>query len=112
MRATSLLLCVLSLVLPSVFISYYTWSYDKWAAQQGGPVCGNPILAAWLLGALAAALLSCIAVVVGIRALSRVPRPRPARRVVEVYVLGLPFLVILFGWMALATQEWITSHAT
>ena len=104
LHSCSLVVVALSLVLPAGFIAYYSWSFERWAATQKGVVCGMPILAAWGVGALAAALLSSIAVGLGAVAFLRLRRPRPRARVVELSLLALPLLVAgpwfvaLFVW--------------
>jgi len=101
LRFSSLAVVTLSLVLPGAFVAYASWSFEQWAAAQKGGVCGMPLLAAWGVGALAAAFLSVAAVGLGAVAFLRLPRPRPFRRVIELGLLAIPLLVA-GGWFVAA----------
>ena len=105
-RVSSLVLGTLSFIIPPSLVFYFYWRFETWAATQGGAVCGMPILAAFALGALSAAILSGLGLVLGTRAFLQIPRPRPLRRVAELVVVGLPVLAVVLIWLALVISEW------
>jgi hypothetical protein len=93
LRSCSLAVLVLSLLGPIAYVSYFSWRFNQWAETQHGGVCGMPLLGSWGLGLLAMGALSLVAAGLGIAAFVRLPAPRPRRRLVELLLLALPFLL-------------------
>jgi len=97
-RSWSLTLGAASIAIPAAFFTYQQYGFSKWAEQQGGLVCGMPIVAAALISLFAAALLSAGAVGAGLVAFRRIDGPRHWYRLVELGILSLPFVVGLCVW--------------
>ena len=57
--------------------------------------CGNGVFAYIVLGGIAAALLSLVAVVVGGLAYRALPEPRPVRRAWELALLTVPLVCVV-----------------
>lgn len=93
LRTTSWLIGASSLLLPA---AYYFWrlnAFQRWVAQQDGAACGMPMLAAVVLSLAAGALLSIIAAALNGLALRRQTGPRSKLRLLEPFLLSLPFLM-------------------
>ena len=104
LRATSIAVGVLALVVPAAWFFYQQWRFVEWAKTAEGPVCGMPFLAALIGAVLLAAALSFVASCFGVAAFVRLPKPRPKRRLVELLALSLPiwlsgglFLAVIYG---------------
>lgn len=98
LRFWSLALGVASLVVPAAFFGYQQYALSKWAVQQGGLVCGMPVLAAALLAFLVSALLSASAVSIGIAAARRAKRQHHWNRRMELLGLSVPLVVGIYVW--------------
>ena len=92
-RSCSFVVLALSVLAPVAYVSYFSWRFNQWAETQHGGVCGMPLLGAWGLGLLVMGFLSLVAVGLGITAFARLSAPRPRRRLLELLLLALPFLV-------------------
>jgi hypothetical protein len=95
LRYSSLVIAVLSFLLPGAFAVYFTWSFERWAATQGTAACGMPLLGAWMLSTAAAALLSFVAITLGVVAFLQLPHPRPRARLIELGAIALPLLAAI-----------------
>ena len=103
LRSSSIVLAVLSVVLPAAYFAYMDWSFEKWASTQAEGLCGMPIMAAFALSCMMAVLLSLTGLALGVAAFRRLPLPRPRSRLIELGVIGLPLVVcaIFLGAFAL-----------
>ena len=93
LRSCSLAILALSVLAPTAYVSYFSWRFNQWADTQHGGVCGMPLIGIWGLGALVTVFLSLTALGLGIAAFVRLPTPKPRRRVAELLLLALPFLM-------------------
>jgi hypothetical protein len=95
LRGWSWILGALSLV-PLVFAVYENWQFSLWAGerQKGGEfVCGTGFVAMLILCAAAASLISLVALMLGLVGYFSTPKPRQARRVLELFVVGIVFII-------------------
>ena len=92
LRSCSFTALALSVIVPVAYVTYFARSFNQWADAQPYSVCGMPLYAAYGLGLLAMALLSLVAIGLGLTAFVRLSSPRPRRRMAELFLLALPFL--------------------
>lgn len=93
LRSISLLLGALAVILPIAWFVYQQWEFNQWAAKQEGPVCGLPALVAYIGAGFIAVIFSFISVLLGTVAYFRMPKPRPNRRIAELLLLAVPFVL-------------------
>jgi hypothetical protein len=94
MRRTSILFAIASLVIPFGWAYLATTAVYREANAGGRYVCGLPALANFILASLACVIMSVAAFVIGLIAYRRLPSPRPRRRLIEIALLTVPFLVV------------------
>ena len=94
MRRTSIILAIASVVVPFAWAYLVTTGLYREAASKHVYVCGLPALANFILASLACVIMSTSAFVIGLISYRRLPDPRPRRRLIELAVLTLPFLVV------------------
>lgn len=94
MRRASIILAIASLVVPFAWAYVATTAFYREASAGGRYVCGLPALANFLLASVVCLLTSAAAFIVGFVAYRRLPRPRPALRLMEVAALALPSLIV------------------
>ena len=101
----------LSLLLAAIaFIAVPAWAYRQAGATtramtqaHGHSVaCGLPILGIYLFALLVAGIISALALLPGVLAYRALSRPRPAIRLLELAVVGLPLLLALVVAVGLA----------
>lgn len=83
---------VLAYVAPPVWAYFEQLSVYGGAEDQNGYVCGLPMLAIIVLACIGAAVLSGLATLFGTLSFLSLSKPRPRLRIVELVVLGLPFV--------------------
>lgn len=91
------------------FVPVIYWVIENWELslqaearpQAGGFVCGIGGLVLLLACMACAAGLSLSAVALGVLSYSRVPKPRPTSRRIELAVVGHFFVLVLFGYALL-----------
>ena len=93
MRRTSIILGIASVVVPFASAYLVTTGLYREAASKHVYVCGFPALANFILASLACVIMSTSAFVIGLISYRRLPDPRPRRRLIELALLTLPFLV-------------------
>lgn len=93
LRASAHTVAVLSLVLPAAYFAYFSASFGKWAAAQGGPVCGMPQFAAFGISLLGVATLSFVALALAVAAFVRTPVPCSTASKVELLLVSAPLIV-------------------
>jgi len=93
MRRTSIILGIASVVVPFAWAYLVTTGLYREAASKHVYVCGLPALANFILASLACVIVSTSAFVIGLISYRRLPDPRPRRRLIELALLTLPFLV-------------------
>jgi hypothetical protein len=94
MRRTSIILAIASVIVPFAWAYLATTALYREAASKHVYVCGLPALANFILASLACVIMSAAAFVIGFISYRRLPSPRPRRRLVEIALLTLPFLVV------------------
>jgi hypothetical protein len=99
MRRASVLLAIASIVIPAALVFLSIVEAGQEVRAHGGPICGLPFLADFILASLLCSVLSASAFVLGTIAYRRVSSPRPKRRLVELTALLLP-LIIVGGYAA------------
>jgi hypothetical protein len=99
MRRASIILALASILGPAALFGEALLESEREIQARGGPICGMPLFASFMLSSLLCVVLSAVAFVVGIIAFRRVAAPRPRRRVVELLALLLP-LVVVGGYLA------------
>ena len=106
LRRASWVVGAAAVALPGGFWYVQQRHFDAWASQQQGFVCGIGIFAVMILAMFVAAVLSAIAVVLGVVAYRRQTGPRTALHTSEILLLALP--LALFA--ALAAQSPLLMH--
>ena len=96
LRTYSIAVLALSFLVPTAYVSYFSWRFHQLAETQHGGVCGMPLIGVWGLGVLGMGFLSLVAFGLGIAAFVRLSVPRPRLRLAELLLLALPFLMTLF----------------
>ena len=99
MRRASVIVAISSVIMPAVLVYLSTLEAERQVQARGGPICGLPFFADFILASFACVLLSGVAFILGAIAYRRVPAPRPRKRLVELIALVLP-LVIFGGYAA------------
>ena len=99
MRRASVILAIASIIIPAALMYLSTLEAERDVQARGGPICGLPFFADFILASFVCILLSAVAFILGAIAYRRVPAPRPRRRLVELAALVLP-LVIVGGYAA------------
>ena len=99
MRRASVLLAIASVIIPAALVFLSTLEAEREVRVHGGPICGLPFFADFILASFLCVLLSAFAFVLGAIAYRRVSRPRPRRPLVELAALVLP-LIIVGGYAA------------
>ena len=97
MRCTSIILAVVSIIIPSSWAFFATACYrnaQKYGLYVGGGSCRLPALANLILALFLCVMMSAIAMVVGLIAYRRLPNPRPRIRLIELAALVLSVLVV------------------
>jgi hypothetical protein len=94
MRLASIIFATASLLIPAAWIYATIVGAEREVQARGGPICGMPALANFILALLLCVLLSAVAFVLGVVAYRRVSPPRPRRRLLELSALVLPFLLV------------------
>ena len=94
MRRASIILEIVSVVLPFGWAYLATTATYREAKAHHDYVCGLPALAIFILASFGCVLISFVAVIFGVVAYRRLPTPRPRRRLAEVAALALPMLVV------------------
>ncbi len=93
LRSFSLAVLAVSVLAPSAYVAYFSWSFNRWANAQPYSVCGMPLYGAYGLALVVMGFLSLVAVGLGVAAFVRLPAPRQRWRIAELLLLALPFLV-------------------
>jgi len=99
MRRASIILALASVLLPAALFAQALLEGQREIQARGGPICGMPLLASFILSSFLCIVLSAAAFGIGIIAFRRVAAPRPRRRFIELLVLLLP-LVVFGGYLA------------
>ena len=99
MRRVSIILAIASIIIPAALMYLSTLEAQAEVKARGGPICGLPFFADFILASVVCVLLSAVAFILGVIAYGRVPVPRPRGRRVELAVIVLP-LVIVGGYAA------------
>jgi hypothetical protein len=94
MRLASIILAIASLLIPAAWIHTTIVGSEREVQARGGPICGMPALANFILALSFCVLLSAVAFVLGVVAYRRVSPPRPQRRLLELTALVLPLIVV------------------
>lgn len=94
MRRASIILASASILLPAALFAEALLESQREIQARGGPICGMPLLASFILSSFLSVVLSAIAFAVGVIAFRRMPAPRPRRRLIELLALLLPPVVI------------------
>ncbi len=99
MRRASIILAVASIIVPAAWFSLTMLDVQREVQMRGGPICGMPALANFILASFLCVVLSAAAFIFGAIAYRQVSPPRPRRRVLELTALLLP-LVVVGGYVA------------
>ena len=99
MRRASVLLAIVSVIIPAALVFLSTLEAEREVRAHGGPICGLTFFADFILASFLCVVLSAAAFVLGAIAYRRVSPPRPRRRLVELAALVLP-LIIVGGYAA------------
>jgi hypothetical protein len=94
MRRVAIIFAVASVTLPFAWAYLSTTAMYDAANAQGAYICGLPALAAFLVASFACVLMSLTALLLGLVAYRRLPRPRSLRRLAEIGALALPMIVV------------------
>ena len=94
MRRMSIILAIASVVVPFAWAYLVTTALYREAGSKHVYVCGLPALANFILASLASVIMSTSAFVIGLISYRCLPSPRPRRRLIELAILTLPFLVV------------------
>jgi hypothetical protein len=99
MRRASVIFAIASIIIPAALMYLSTLEAEREVQARGGPICGLPFFADFILASFVCILLSAVAFILGAIAYRRAPAPRPRRRLFELAALVLP-LVIVGGYAA------------
>ena len=99
MRRASVIIAIASVVIPAALIYLSMREANREIQVRGGPICGMPFFADFILASFLCVLLSAFAFVLGAIAYRCVSPPRPRHRLVELAALVLP-LIIVGGYAA------------
>ena len=94
MRRASVVIAIASVVIPAACVFLTMVDVERDVQARGGPICGMPALANFILASLVSVLLSGVAFVLGAIAYRRLSPPRPRRRLLELAALTLPLLIV------------------
>jgi hypothetical protein len=94
MRFASIILAIASLLIPAAWIHATIDGAEREVQARGGPICGMPALANFILALSLCVFLSAVAFVLGVVAYRRVSPPRPRLRLLELTALVLPLIVV------------------
>ena len=88
---------------PIAFFGLNWLFLEHWAAATHQDVCMGPYFMALVESFLLAVGCSVVSLILGVRAFRQLASPRPATRVMELFMLSLPMLAVagLVGWFFL-----------
>ncbi|MCL2340144.1 MAG: hypothetical protein FWC49_00375 [Proteobacteria bacterium] len=89
-RSASLAVFVLGL---AAIFSWAWWQLGLFEQSEPGPKCGMPVLAIYGMAIVGSGLTSLLAALLNAPSLVRLPKPRPALRILELAVLAAPAIL-------------------
>ncbi len=93
LRKASWVLGVAAIVLPAAYLWRESAAFEAWAKTQSGGVCGNPLIAMFMISLLACALLSAAAALLNGWSYRKEQVKRSWLRRLELVGISCPFVV-------------------